>query len=196
MSFNYHYFHYAKLIKILVSSFNDLYVPWLSFDLVRGSNPEGARLLDLACCLVACRHLDLKTRSHVALRLQKLAETTITSVIFQPKASESVETVQALLILALWPPAYGHGGMRDGKLLITTAISMAIDLKMDKASVEFCRLKEKHADIDTDVLEAIAAKARVVSSLMVIGLLSFPLTILITLVVSGLGFLAMSICQY
>jgi hypothetical protein len=131
---------------------------------VQGDNAEGTRLLALARCLVACRHIDEQTCCEVAPRLQKLTENMITNVIFNPKASESIETIQALLILAVWPGSYIKGGARDGKLLITTAISMALDLKLQEASVKAIELRNPEIVSNKSDIGAMGVKAQVVSS--------------------------------
>uniref|UniRef100_A0A0W0FM46 Zn(2)-C6 fungal-type domain-containing protein n=1 Tax=Moniliophthora roreri TaxID=221103 RepID=A0A0W0FM46_MONRR len=119
--------HKAKLLQI----FHDNYSPWLNFNLIRSAhNP----LLDLVCCTVACRHIERYERSFIEKRLHALTQDSSAKLIFQSRRAESLEATQCLLILSLWAPVSGVSEEhRDGKLLIASAVSMAMNLRLNEA---------------------------------------------------------------
>jgi hypothetical protein len=55
--------------------------------------------------------------------------------LLHPVPSESLESIQSLLILALWAPICGGSGdnRRDGHLLLASAISMAKNIRLNEA---------------------------------------------------------------
>ncbi len=113
--------------------FSAKYAPWMNFTLIH----EGATpFLDLVCCTISSRYLDIATRSNIAPRLQKLTEDTIARMIFNPARYESLETIQGLIILSLWSPICGisQSGGRDGKMLISMAVSMAMNMRLNESS--------------------------------------------------------------
>ncbi|KAF9045965.1 hypothetical protein BDZ89DRAFT_1108794 [Hymenopellis radicata] len=100
----------------LLSIFTVHYTPWLNFSLVRTGSDHV--FLDLVCCTIASRYLDASTRFLIAPRLQNLIKDKIAEMVFNPSDFQSLETVQALIILALWSPICGFGAQGDGKMLI------------------------------------------------------------------------------
>lgn len=118
---------------MIVNRFDARYTPWLNFALLRTAKNT---VLDLICCTVASRHLEPSLRATVAPRLQKLTESTIIKMIFNPSSAESLESIQSLLILSLWSPVYGSAdsGIRDGRVLVASAVSMAMNLRINEAS--------------------------------------------------------------
>jgi hypothetical protein len=71
----------------------------------------------------------------VNARLQGLAEDLIIKMIFNPRVSESIEAIQTLLILSLWEPIGGpENDGRDGRVLLASAVSMAMNLRLNQAS--------------------------------------------------------------
>jgi hypothetical protein len=142
-------------------------VPWLNFELIReGGVPTP--VLDLACCIVASRHLDEQTRTRVSARLQKLTEDTVIKIIFNSRAAETLESIQTLLILSLWSPVYrGGSGIRDGRLLIASAVSMALNLRLSEASrkaseMRSTRLRADGRPASAQDIADITGRARVV----------------------------------
>lgn len=119
------------------------YVPWLNFTLIRSSSNS---FLDLVCCTIASRHMEAGVRSVVAGRLQKLTEETVIKMIFNARFAESLESIQALLILALWAPICGSReiGIGDGRLLVASAVSMAMNLRLNEASARVMALRTAH----------------------------------------------------
>ncbi|KIM74996.1 hypothetical protein PILCRDRAFT_689319 [Piloderma croceum F 1598] len=114
-------------LKSLLNIFESRYSPWLNLQPHRGGiNP----LITLARCTVASRHLDSVTCASIFQQLQKLTEETIYRQVFNP--TPSIPSIEAIQILALWSPP-GHGEARDGRLLIASAISMAMNLRLNKA---------------------------------------------------------------
>lgn len=97
-----------------------------------------------------------------------LTEDSIAKMIFNPRPSESVEAIQALLILSLWAPLGGppENDGRDGRLLIASAVSMAMNLRLNQASLKANALKKKNGGRlsvdDTEALEEMAENARLV----------------------------------
>ncbi|KAF8208203.1 hypothetical protein K438DRAFT_1813599 [Mycena galopus ATCC 62051] len=144
----------------LLDLFDERYTPWLNFKPTR--NTSGA-LLDVVCCAIASRHLD---NALIQVQLQKLTEDSIAKMIFNPRPSESVEAIQALLILSLWAPLGGppENEGRDGRLLIASAVSMAMNLRLNQASLKANALKKKnsgHLSVeDTEALEELYENAR------------------------------------
>jgi hypothetical protein len=117
----------------------------------------------MSCCLVACRHLDEQTRTYLGPRLQKLVESAVANVIFSPQTLQCVEVVQALLILAIWPPGYKKGGIRDSKLLLSTAVNMARDLKLHEASTMVVDLQAAGLSGSQTEIDGLTAQAYIVS---------------------------------
>jgi hypothetical protein len=108
-------------------SFESRYSPWLNLQPHRGGiNP----LIMLARCTVASRHLDSVTCASIVQQLQKLTEEAIYRQVFNP--TPSIQLIEAIQILALWSP-HEQGEVRDGRLLIASAISMAMNLRLNKA---------------------------------------------------------------
>ncbi|KAJ7507192.1 hypothetical protein B0H11DRAFT_1970649 [Mycena galericulata] len=124
-------------------------------------------LLDTVCCAVASRHLDNAAGGAVVkMQLQKLAEDLIAKMIFNPRPSESVEAIEALLILSLWAPLGGPPEKegRDGRLLIASAVSMAMNLRLNQASSKALALRKLNGGRlsleDTEALEETLENAR------------------------------------
>ncbi|KAJ7682058.1 hypothetical protein DFH06DRAFT_286369 [Mycena polygramma] len=120
-------------IDYLIDLFNVQYTPWLNFQPVRNSkNP----LVDIACSAVAARHLDGEAGKEVRVRLQTLARDSIAQMIFAPSALDSIEAVQCLIILSLWGPFGAPTDTQgwDARSLISTAVRMALNLRLNHAS--------------------------------------------------------------
>lgn len=105
------------------SRFDGLYEPWLNFT---PSRTPDTPYLELACCLTASRQVELL--AHARAALQKLTEDTVIKMVFNPQVYESMESIQVLLILALWPPTHQGGNIKDGRMLIASAVSMAMNM--------------------------------------------------------------------
>ncbi|KAG7447622.1 uncharacterized protein BT62DRAFT_1074993 [Guyanagaster necrorhizus] len=167
-------------IDHLVTLFSVNYVPWLNFTLA-GEGPTP--FLDLVCCTVASRYLDASTRALVAPRLQRLAEDTIARMIFNPELFESQETVKGLIILSLWTPICGpsKGGGRDGRMLISMAVSMALNLGLSEASATAISIRDK-LPYDQAAVDEATNKARLwvtlstTESMLCIGTRRTPLS--------------------
>ncbi|KAJ7130263.1 hypothetical protein C8R44DRAFT_775211 [Mycena epipterygia] len=148
------------------------YTPWLNFK----PTPNAiSPLLDIVCCAIASRHLEsVSGGAQVKLQLQKLTEDSIAKMIFNPRPSESVEAIQALLILSLWAPLGGppENEGRDGRLLIASAVSMAMNLRLNQAAqkANAFRIQEKGrmSIEDTETLEEMLKHARLVCTLIVV----------------------------
>jgi hypothetical protein len=131
-------------VFIALHRFNTRYSPWLS---LQPDQDFDTPLLNLARCSVASRHLDSATRPAASQALQKLAEDSILSQIFSP--SPSTDAVHALLILSLWSPVCcTPTPVRDGRLLVGSAVSMAMNLRLGQASTYARSLMElKEGDV-------------------------------------------------
>ncbi|KAJ7704406.1 hypothetical protein B0H17DRAFT_1193653 [Mycena rosella] len=153
-------------MRYLLDLFDERYTPWLNF---KPTTRTGSALLDTVCCAVAARHLE--NAADVKMQLQTLTEDSIAKMIFNPRPSESVEAIQALLILSLWAPLGGpqEDGGRDGRLLIASAVSMAMNLRLNQAAEKATALRKKNGGRlsveDTETLEATLENARLWISL-------------------------------
>ncbi|KAJ7721016.1 hypothetical protein B0H16DRAFT_379069 [Mycena metata] len=150
--------------RYLLDLFDERYTPWLNFKPIRNANGS---LLDIVCCAIASRHLEnVPGSAQVKTELQRLTEDSIAKMIFNPRPSESVEAIQALLILSLWAPLGGppENEGRDGRLLIASAVSMAMNLRLNQASRQILALRKKnggrHSPEDSEVLQEMLEKAR------------------------------------
>ncbi|KAK0470166.1 uncharacterized protein EV420DRAFT_1498721 [Desarmillaria tabescens] len=170
-------------IEHLLKLFSVNYSPWLNFYLVQdGPTP----FLDLVCCTIASRYLDLSTRSVVGPQLQKLTEDTIARVVFNPEMFESEDTIQGLIILSLWAPICGStkGGSGDGRMLIGMAITMAMNLRLGEAVATAISLRNSRllGEGDQAALEKALNKARLwmtlstTESMLCVGTRRTPLT--------------------
>ncbi|KAF7980622.1 hypothetical protein HWV62_37412 [Athelia sp. TMB] len=137
----------AQLVRILrpeditrlVHIFDTRYAPWLNLP----PKASGASILvTLAQCTVASRHLDPATRAAAVGPLQKLAEDAVFRHFFL--AVPTTQAIHALMILALWSPIGGpaHGEARDGRLLVASAVSLAMNLRLSQAIEYVAALKE------------------------------------------------------
>ncbi|KAJ7016007.1 hypothetical protein C8F04DRAFT_1167512 [Mycena alexandri] len=137
-------------IHHLLAIFHLRYTPWLNFKLLRNPN---SLLLDTVCCLT---------------------EDLVMRIIINPQSAESIEAVQALLILSLWEPIDGSPDNegRDGRVLLASAVSMAMNLRLNQASQKADALQQKAlmnggylADEDVFALEEMREHARLWISL-------------------------------
>ncbi|KAJ7907342.1 hypothetical protein B0H13DRAFT_2019088 [Mycena leptocephala] len=140
----------------LLEIFETRYTPWLCAQ--PGPLESTNSLLDIVRCTIASRHLSPGTRSTVAPRLQKLTEEVFLREIFNPQPS--LESIKALLILSVWTPICGTGAeARDGRLLIASAVSMAMNLHLQNESKRATSLRaqkdslspEKQAEINESI---------------------------------------------
>lgn len=146
------------------SRFEQNYLPWLNFSPIREVHSP---LLDLVYCTIASRHLDDRTRAEVAPRLQSLTAENVARMILQSRRSETLESIQCLLILSLWAPVCGvDEDSRDGRLLVASAVTMAHNMRLNEACQVAARLqskREKGEDVhDQELFEAMN-KTRLVS---------------------------------
>jgi hypothetical protein len=121
-----------------VFRFDHKYTPWLNFRLMRHLNSS---FLDTICCTIASRYLEPSStvnQPNVKAQLQGLTEDLVIRMVFNPRISESIEAIQALLILSLWEPIGGppENEGRDGRVLLASAVSMAMNLRLDQASTK------------------------------------------------------------
>ncbi|KAF7343402.1 hypothetical protein MVEN_01772600 [Mycena venus] len=131
-------------ITSLVEIFETRYAPWLC---AQPGPPEGSNsLLDIVRCTIASRHLLPTARSTIAPRLQKLTEDVFLREIFNPQPP--LESITALLILSVWTPICGTGAeARDGRLLIASAVSMAMNLHLQSESKRATGLRADKAGL-------------------------------------------------
>ncbi|KAF8215344.1 hypothetical protein K438DRAFT_2008701 [Mycena galopus ATCC 62051] len=121
-------------IQYMLGIFDHKYGPWLNFKLIRRKNTG---LLDTICCSVASRYLDVNygvTDPNLNARLHGLTGDLVAKIIFNPRVTESIEAIQALLILSLWEPISSENTGRDGRVLLASAVSMAMNLRLNQAS--------------------------------------------------------------
>ncbi|KAK7042459.1 hypothetical protein R3P38DRAFT_2890610 [Favolaschia claudopus] len=149
----------------LLDLFDERYTPWLNFRPTRNQfSSSNESLLDVVCCAIASRHSE---SALVQMQLQKLTEDSIAKMIFNPRPSESVEAIQALLIMSLWSSLGGPPETegRDGRLLIASAVSMAMNLRLNLSSLKASELKKHYGGRpmsaeDAEALEQMVENAR------------------------------------
>ncbi|KAJ6590954.1 hypothetical protein DFH09DRAFT_1138182 [Mycena vulgaris] len=134
-------------ITSLLDIFETRYSPWLCAH--PGSLECTNSLLDIVRCMIASRHLGPVARSAVAPRLQKLTEDVFLREIFNPQPS--LDSIKALLILSVWAPICGTGAeARDGRLLIASAVSMAMNLHLQSESKRAIGLRAEKDELTAD----------------------------------------------
>ncbi|KAJ7355870.1 hypothetical protein DFH08DRAFT_738004 [Mycena albidolilacea] len=134
-------------ISSMLEIFETRYTPWLCAQI--GPLDSRNSLLDIVRCTIASRHLLPATRSSVAPRLQKLTEEVFLREIFNPQPSP--ESIRALLILSVWTPICGTGvEARDGRLLIASAVSMAMNLHLQDESKRASGLRTEKDSLSSD----------------------------------------------
>lgn len=122
--------------------------------------------LRLARCLIASRLMDETTRDSIIPPLQSLTEQVVGREVFNPKPS--VESVEAIAILSLWAPVGVQACARDGRLLIASAVSMAINLRLHE-TIQYVLRVERQGLVegpDAPDLRDSKDKARLVSILL------------------------------
>jgi hypothetical protein len=122
----------SEQMDYLTDIFEERYAPWLN--LQPSQQPEGP-LLKLAQCCVASRHLGSSTRSAVSPQLYRLADEFIFKQAYHPLPS--TDAIHAMLVLSLWQPIEDPTTTesRDGRLIASTAVSMAMNLRLSEAMV-------------------------------------------------------------
>jgi hypothetical protein len=75
----------------------------------------------------------------------------VAKVLFNLQDNENIQTIQALLILALWAPICGliKNGIGDGRVLITTAVSIATNMRLNEASLKVINLPKDDPEYPT-----------------------------------------------
>ncbi|KAF7325968.1 hypothetical protein MKEN_00447700 [Mycena kentingensis (nom. inval.)] len=129
-------------IRILLSIFDQKFTPWLNFRLIYDG---GTKLLDTVCCMIASRYLpELPKQQQAALAA--LTEDIVVQIIVKPRTSESLEAIQALLVLSLWEPVTGSvradADGRDARVLVASAVSMGLNLRLNQASAKADSLRK------------------------------------------------------
>ncbi|KAG0703888.1 hypothetical protein DFH29DRAFT_1040372 [Suillus ampliporus] len=129
----------------LTDIFEERYAPWLN--LQPSQQPEGP-LLKLAQCCVASRHLGPSTRSAVSPQLYRLADEYIFKQAYHPLPS--TDAIHAVL------------ESRDGRLIASTAVSMAMNLRLSEAMVysKTLRRQKKPNELPSAELMEAIDKAR------------------------------------
>ncbi|KAG2369795.1 hypothetical protein BDR07DRAFT_1388333 [Suillus spraguei] len=145
-------------LDYLSDIFEERYAPWLN--LQPSQQPEGP-LLRLAQCCVASRHLGSSTRSVVSPQLYRLADESIFKQAYHPLPS--TDAIHAMLVLSLWQPIEDSTKeSRDGRLIASTAVSMAMNLRLSEAMVYSKTLRKQKKPDELPSAELIEAidKAR------------------------------------
>ncbi|KAJ7845911.1 hypothetical protein B0H13DRAFT_1730930 [Mycena leptocephala] len=131
----------------LMRRFENRYTPWLCAQ--PGPLESSNSLLNIARCTIASRHLSPDARATIAPRLQKLTEDVFLREIFNPQPS--LESIKALLILSVWTPICGTGAeTQDGRLLIASAVSMAMNLHLQNESKRAVGLRADKDGLTSD----------------------------------------------
>ncbi|KAJ7721040.1 hypothetical protein B0H16DRAFT_1603590 [Mycena metata] len=117
----------------LLDIFETRYSPWLCAQPDPALVQSTGSLLDIVRCTIASRHMSPGLRATIAPKLQKLTEDVFLREIFNPQPS--LDSIRALLVLSVWAPICGTGAeVRDGRLLIASAVSMAMNLRLQEES--------------------------------------------------------------
>jgi hypothetical protein len=94
-----------------------------------------------------------------------MTEDQIGRLLFRSGTRDSLQSVQALLILSLWAPVGGstESGYGDGRHLIASAVSIAMNLRLNEASSKLRVMNEGQVEaIDDGERLDLTRKARVV----------------------------------
>ncbi|KIK98214.1 hypothetical protein PAXRUDRAFT_134672 [Paxillus rubicundulus Ve08.2h10] len=144
-------------VNYLVDMFEDRYSPWLNLQ-PRNLNQVPGPLLRLAECCVASRHLEPSVRSIVSPQLYRIADEFVFKQAFNPLPS--TDAIHAILILSVWEPV-GDPELkesRDGRLIASTAVSMAMNLRLSEAMVYARTLrnqKKPNEPLSAELVEAL-----------------------------------------
>jgi hypothetical protein len=106
--------------------------------------------------------LDGRTDPGVASRLRSRIKATIASTLFSPRSADCLETVQALLILAIWP-LLPQTTPLDSQILVRAAVNMALDLKLNEASLKAEILSGLNSSSNDTEIKNLRSRARIVS---------------------------------
>ncbi|EIW76212.1 hypothetical protein CONPUDRAFT_168789 [Coniophora puteana RWD-64-598 SS2] len=119
-------------VQSLCDLFEERYAPWVNLP---PSKYTESPLLRLAQCCIASRHLDPQTRSVVTPQLYQLAEEILFRQTYNPLPS--TDSIQAILILSMWEPVGdpSHTESKDSRLIASSAVSMAMNLRLSEAMV-------------------------------------------------------------
>ncbi|KAI6130259.1 hypothetical protein EDD16DRAFT_1077582 [Pisolithus croceorrhizus] len=117
-------------IQYLTEIFEERYNPWLN---LQPNHHSDSPVVQLAQCCVASRHLDPPIRLIVTPQLYRLADEAIFKQVFNPLPS--TDAILATHIHSLWTPVGDSASReaRDGRLLATAAVSMAMNLRLSEA---------------------------------------------------------------
>ncbi|KAE9410857.1 hypothetical protein BT96DRAFT_912288 [Gymnopus androsaceus JB14] len=142
-------------IDELLRIFQQNYLPWLGFSVIQS---HSFPLLDLVRCTIASRHL---SQSSLVNRLLYATEGAISQIIIHPSPTYVLESIQALLLVTTWSPisvseANQLQAWKDPHLLLSSAISLATKIGLDKAPENYSalkRCKSQGAEVDEEQLE-------------------------------------------
>lgn len=151
-------------IQFLTAIFEERYNPWLN---LQPNHHSDSPVVQLAQCCVASRHLDPPIRSIVTPQLYRLADEAIFKQVFNPLPS--TDAILATHIHSLWAPVGDSASRetRDGRLLATAAVSMAMNLRLNEAMTYALTLRKQKKPSEPPTAELVEAldKARLWFSL-------------------------------
>ncbi|KAJ7592950.1 hypothetical protein C8J56DRAFT_486269 [Mycena floridula] len=148
-------------VEHLYGMFLSDFQPWLSFP---GILDENGSTLEIVCCTVAARHLELQARSTILPRLQKLTDSTISRILFNGPSAGSLEAIQALLIVSLWPPIVTESTLPDSQVLLGAAVSMAMNQQISTASTKLLQMQASNYATAEEISD-LTGRARLWTSL-------------------------------
>jgi hypothetical protein len=122
----------CHIILFVLVRFEKQYIPWLNLSAHQDTTSP---LVSLVRCLVASRHLEHHQRIAVTPQLQRLVDEVIPKLVFS--TVPTTDAMQALLILSLWAPVSDspQSNIRDGRLLVASAISLGMNMRLSQATV-------------------------------------------------------------
>ncbi|KAI6152303.1 hypothetical protein BKA82DRAFT_4109694 [Pisolithus tinctorius] len=151
-------------MQYLTDIFEECYNPWLN---LQPNHHSDSPFVQLAQCCVASRHLDPPIRSIVTPQLYRLADEAMFKQVFSPLPS--TDAILATHIHSLWVPVGDSASRetRDGRLLATAAVSMAMNLRLSEAmtyALTLGKQKKPNEPPSSELIEALD-KARLWFSL-------------------------------
>ncbi|KAJ3731489.1 hypothetical protein DFJ43DRAFT_414324 [Lentinula guzmanii] len=155
-------------IEELLRIFHQSFSPWLGFSVTHSNSFP---LLKLVCCTIASRK-SKSTSSLVADRLLYAAEHALSQIIIRPPPAYILESIQALILIALWTPLSSSNepeeGWSDPHLLLSSAVSLATKIRLNEAPDKYSMLRnmrEQGLAVDPLQLTSAANLARLWISL-------------------------------
>lgn len=142
---------YLSLTPISFDIFHYKHIPILEWSPSIQALHQSSRLLFWTIIIVACRHHP--THAHLLETLQESYERLLQSAIC--KAMHSVQTVQAVLIICLWPMPRLHQSEDPSWMFCGLAMNSALHLRLNEPTIP-----QQLADYDHSNAGKISVRSR------------------------------------